>query len=275
VNRVARVTEQGQLDKMTACLRNAFGIGVDLGKFQGNPFMNEPTGQKTRGDSPQAAAREFRSLLGASEGVPGQSGTDPDILEQLGGLEAWAEARGELAGGGWLTEAQCGGAEHFIQHAAGDERLVKVTYPGEYGLRMRLVLPAGTMPDRLSDAIGLGPATPLQYLDRLALHNDLFGDDVEFLGLVRQRGRLSMVISQIFLRGEKPEIPQIESFMADNGFRKAGGENVYFRTEDRLAVFDAHARNFVLTEGVPVPFDVIPQYVSGRMEALLALWARK
>lgn len=147
-----------------------------------------------------------------------------------------------------------------------------MTYPGQFGLRMRLILPAGTMPRRLSDVLRLCPATPLEYLDRMALHNELFGRSVEFLGLVRQRNGLSMVISQIFLRGEKPGIPQIEAFMADDGFRKLKGENIYFRSDDCLAVFDAHTRNFVLTEGVPVPFDVIPQHVSGRMEALLALW---
>jgi Serine/Threonine/Tyrosine Kinase found in polyvalent proteins len=162
--------------------------------------------------------------------------------------------------------------EHFIQHAPDNARVIKITYPAQYGLRMRLMRPPTRLPDQLSDIIGLRPATPLEYLDRLALHNELFGDDMEFLGLVRQRGGLSMVTSQIFLRGEKPAIPQIEAFMAENGFRRLRGENAYFRAADHLAVFDAHARNFVLTDGVPVPFDVIPQIVTGRMEALLELW---
>lgn len=60
--------------------------------------------------------------------------------------------------------------------------------------------------------------------------------------------------------------------MISKGFRKLGAANAYYRAEDHLAVFDAHARNFVLTEDVPVPFDVIPQHVSDRMEATLALW---
>lgn len=137
---------------------------------------------------------------------------------------------------------------------------------------MRLTLPKGVLPNGLEEAISLRPATPLEYLDRLALYNELFGDDVEFIGLVRQRGGLSLVISQIFLTGGKPSIPQIASFMSGQGFRKLGDVNAYYRAEDRLAVFDAHARNFVLTEGIPVPFDVIPQIVSGRMEATLTLW---
>ncbi len=137
---------------------------------------------------------------------------------------------------------------------------------------MRLTLPKGTLPSRLEEAISLRPATPLEYLDRLALHNEQFGRSVEFLGLVRQKGGLSLVISQIFLRGSKPSIPQISAFMSGQGFRKLGDANAYYRAEDHLAVFDAHARNFVLTEGVPVPFDVIPQIASGRMEATLALW---
>ena len=150
--------------------------------------------------------------------------------------------------------------------------MIKITYPGQFGLRMRFTLKPGEMPKRLADAIGLMPATPLEYLDRLTLHNELFGDDMSFLGLVRQEKGWSLVSSQIFLRGEKPSIAQIAAFMAENGFRKLCDENAYFRQSDHLAVFDAHARNFVLVDGIPVPFDVIPQYVSGRFEALLGLW---
>ncbi len=120
--------------------------------------------------------------------------------------------------------------------------------------------------------MALMPATPLEYLDRLALHNELFGRSVEFLGLVQSRGGYSLVTSQIFLRGSKPTVDDIARLMAAYDFQKLRGENAYFRPNDRLAVFDAHARNYVLTDGVPVPFDVIPQHVSGRMEALLSLW---
>lgn len=137
---------------------------------------------------------------------------------------------------------------------------------------MKITLPRGTLPKRLYDAIALRPATPLEYLDRLALQNDLFGDSIEFLGFVKQRVGWSLVTSQAFLTGEKPAIDQIAAMMASYGFRRLDGENAYFRASDRLAVFDAHARNFVLTDGIPVPFDVIPQIVSGRMESLLGLW---
>jgi hypothetical protein len=211
--------------------------------------------------------------LGAGRGLQGQAGGgDPGIIEQLRGLDNWAEARGALPSGEWLTTAERGGAEHFIQHAPGEARVLKITYPGQFGLRMRFTLRPGVMPKRLADAIGLMPATPLEYLDRLTLHNELFGRSMMFLGLVRQEKGWSFVTSQIFLRGEKPSIAQIAAFMAENGFRKLGDENAYFRESDHLAVFDAHARNFVLVDGIPVPFDVIPQYVSERFEALLGLW---
>lgn len=138
---------------------------------------------------------------------------------------------------------------------------------------MRLTLKPGCLPNNLAEAMALRPATPLEYLDRLALHNDLFGRSVEFVGLVRHKGGWSFVVSQIFLKGVKPSIPQISAFMGEHGFQKLGEENAYYRAADHLAVFDAHARNFVLADSVPVPFDVIPQHVSGRFEALLAMWA--
>jgi Serine/Threonine/Tyrosine Kinase found in polyvalent proteins len=235
--------------------------------------MHDPLGPETRSDPPQAAACEFRSVLGSGGGIQGQTGgDDPSIIEQLRGLEAWAAARGELPCGEWLTTAERGGAEHFIQHAPHEARVIKITYPAQFGLRMRFALRAGTIPKHLGEAIGLMPATPLEYLDRLALHNAIFGDDMLFLGLVRQAKGWSLVTSQVFLRGEKPSIVQIEAFMRENGFRKLGDENAYFRQHDSLAIFDAHARNFVLVDGIPVPFDVLPQHVSGRMTALLALF---
>ena len=166
---------------------------------------------------------------------------------------------------------QKGGAEHFLFHQSGSERVLKVTYPGQYGLKMRCMARSG-IPAQLADVVGLKPATPLEYLDRLALHNAIFGQSTHFLGITSHKGGLSFVISQVFLRGAKPTVPEIAEFMASHGFCKLRGENAYFRPSDSLAVFDAHARNFVRVDGIPVPFDVIPQYVSGRFEALLSLW---
>ena len=153
--------------------------------------MHENNGPNIRGDSPAAAAGEFRSLLASGGSLQGIGGADPDFLGQLRGLERWAEERGELGGGHWLTSSVLGGAEHFIQHPEGATRVIKITRPGPFGLRMRLTLPAGKMPRQLCEALALRPATPLEYLDRLVLHNLVFGDDVEFLGLVRWKGSLS------------------------------------------------------------------------------------
>jgi hypothetical protein len=236
--------------------------------------MHDPLSPATRSNTPEAAVREFRSVLGAGGGVQGQAGgADPDILTQLRGLQRWADARGGLLdGNAWLRAAQKGGAEHFIYHDDQSERVIKLTFPGQYGLRMRQVVRSTGLPTTLGDVIGLKPATPLEYLDRLALHNTLFGQSVHFLGIVPHKGGLSFAISQVFLRGTKPEVRQIADFMAHHGFRKLRGENAYYRAEDSLAIFDAHARNYALVDGVPVPFDVIPQYVDGRFEALLAMW---
>ena len=234
--------------------------------------MHEDNAPDLRGDPPEAAAAEFRGILGSGGSVQGSGGADPDILAQLRGLDRWATARGELGGGAWLSTAVRGGAEHFIQYAPSSERVIKITHPGQFGLQMSMILPRGVFPRRLNVAIALRPATPLEYLDRLALHNAVFADDVEFLGLVKHKDRWSFVISQIFLKGQRPTNDQIAAHMSETGFRRLDRENAYYREQDHLAVFDAHARNFVLTDDIPVPFDVIPQIVSGRMDALLGIW---
>jgi hypothetical protein len=118
--------------------------------------MYDRFGQDARSDTPEAAACEFRGILGTGGSLQGQaSGKDPDMLSQLRGLRAWAETRGELPAGEWLTSAVKGGAEHYIQHAPYEPRLIKITYPGQFGLRMRRKALSGPMPKQLADAMAL------------------------------------------------------------------------------------------------------------------------
>jgi hypothetical protein len=228
------------------------------------------TGPASSGDSPHAAARDLRAILASSGG--GGAGSTPGITAQIEALVGWAGQAGFLDPGYYLTPSRVGGLEHRIWYDPEANRVVKITLPGQYGRCARLN-PRAT-PDQLPDQVlRLGPATPLEYLDRMALHNDLFGDDVHVLGVVQDGDWFCLVISQPFLRGPRPSAERVESFLREQGFLRIGSELAYFRPADSLALFDSHPGNFVLTGNLPVPFDVIPQGVERHFARLLALWA--
>ena len=223
----------------------------------------------TGGYPPQAAARDLRGILEASGGVPWR-----DLAERRAGetraLIAWAERIGWLDADYFLTPAQEGGLEHRLWLDESSGRVIKVTLPGRFGRTVRPVHPPSEKRE-LHRLVRIEDATPLEYLDRHALHNDAFGDDVRVLGLVRDPlDRVSIVISQRFLHGTRPTESDVRGFMQRAGFRQVGAEPAFFRARDRVAAFDAHTANFVHTAGETVPFDLITFHADAAMARLLA-----
>ena len=83
-----------------------------------------------------------------------------------------------------------GGEEH--RYWRGEHRYLKATYPGRYGFTVK----AGPVYP------GLAPAMPGEYLQRLCLANDHFGDDVRLEGVTREQGELVTFTSQPTVVGE-------------------------------------------------------------------------
>lgn len=160
--------------------------------------------------------------------------------------------------------------EHRIWFDSGSGRVIKITHPGRFGRTVRLISPRPEAARELYRLVRFADASPLEYLDRLALHDELFGRSVRVLGVVRDDGsKLSMVISQVFLHGMRPTDAEVRLFLTSDGFRQLGFEPAYYRSRDRMAVFDAHSANFVRTGGHIVPFDAITLRVAGEMEKSL------
>lgn len=59
----------------------------------------------------------------------------------------------------------------IFDHA--EQRVIKFTLPGFYGRHPRTRL----------NGVAMRPGKTLEYLDRLAFHNDLFEDDTTVLGI--------------------------------------------------------------------------------------------
>jgi hypothetical protein len=220
------------------------------------------------GDPPQSAARDLRRILGTSGGIPRHDLAARRAAE-IEALIAWAGERGWLDARYFLTPAREGGLEHRLWLDEASNRVIKITLPGRFGRTLRSV---DARPDRqeLHHLVRFESATPLEYLDRLALHNDAFGDDVRVLGPIHDGlDEISIVITQQFLRGSRPTDREVRDFMQRAGFRQLGAEPAFFRPADRVAAFDAHSANFVRTEGETVPFDLITFHADGAMSRLL------
>ena len=110
------------------------------------------------------------------------------------------------------------------------------------------------------------PALPLEYLERLQLQNEIFADEVSFVGVAGEKPRARVVTRQPHIRGEHATLDEIVFLMTEElGFRllpkhfSVGySDSLAFVRED-VAVFDLRPANVVRTkEGLIVPIDAIP-----------------
>ena len=119
------------------------------------------------------------------------------------------------------------------------------------------------------------PAKPLQYLERWRLHNRLFFDDVQLLGLRTEGNWHRIVISQQDWGADTPSLEDIERTMIEVYrltrlpiHQELGGYEARAYLQNRFAVFDVRPVNCARSAaGVIVPFDVIPQ-VFGQADAV-------
>ena len=141
------------------------------------------------------------------------------------------------------------GREHRTWKHADFRRIYKYTYPNQFG---RTAFYG-------SGGLGNTDALPFEYLTRMALHNEVFGDDVLIeVTFEDELSRVIVVISQTFIEGDHPAQKQIDAYMQAEGFVKTRS-NDWYRASDDLAAFDAHPGNFIATpDGQVVPIDLVP-----------------
>lgn len=178
----------------------------------------------------------------------------PDYAECFRCLEEKARELGVLYDG--LQPAVEGGREHDITHDAPSGSCLKLTKPAKaaYVVNFELGYPT------------LVPALPLEYLKRQSLHNEIFADDIRFVGVADLPFYRRIVTRQTHICGKAASWEQIIRLMVDTlGFRKLrhnygiGHEDSYAFIRDDVAVFDMRPANVILEEsGLIMPIDSIP-----------------
>ena len=121
---------------------------------------------------------------------------------------------------------------------------------------MSVINPAGRL--------ALGTALPTEYLRRLDLQNELFGDKVRIIGLTRAN---RFVITQPTLRGGEPSENEIRDVLEEGGWQRVPITaqdlpaqlmgSAWWHDEEELVLLDARKPNFKKTQFGVLPIDLI------------------
>ena len=152
--------------------------------------------------------------------------------------------------------------EHDLFFDETSDRYFKVTRYGVFGLSpgIELALVSSAQDPR---RFHLWEATPLEYLERLALLNRLAADLNSLEGVIVQAdGDTAIVTSQPRFDIVPVTQCEIDGWFASLGFERETAA-AYYRAADNLGVFDAHEKNVVRAGELLVPFDVIPCHPAG------------
>lgn len=204
----------------------------------------------------QALVAELRCRC---EAVSRLQGGSTYFREDLGIFRQLAEERGFL-----LAEAPAilssppddEGNEHQVWFQAETRDVLKATWPDFFGL---LVIHRANEEQK---------ASPIDYLERWALHNELFGDEVAFLGALATDSGLRLLIRQPAIAGTPATEEEIRHFFISSGWQSfvIEGNVAYFDPERRVVISDTHRGNLIkMDDGLLAPIDLRVQAVSGAL----------
>jgi len=225
-----------------------------------------PSERKTASDAPQPAAHPRadgpRLVVAARDhlrGIPATGGSPsgtPSLARQEESLREWAHGLGLLLEPAEIIpRLKRGGMEHDYLDLG--DRVWKVARHGVFGLSpgIELALVSSAQDPR---RFHLWEATPLEYLERLALLNQLVPDLNSLEGvLVQSDGDTAIVTSQPRFDIVPVTQREIDDWFASLGFERVT-DAAYYRPADNLGIFDAHDKNVVRAGELLIPFDVIP-----------------
>ncbi|MFN0074909.1 MAG: hypothetical protein ACKVY0_00370 [Prosthecobacter sp.] len=205
-----------------------------------------------------AALGHLRRSLPADGGAYGS----PSLSRQKEGLREWARDLGLLLTATDLpSKVVRGGQEHDLYHDQATDRYFKVTRDGIFGLSPGIDL-ALVSSDMDARRFHLWEASPLEYLERLQLQNEMVPGLNALEGVIDQGDDLAIVTSQPRFDIVNVTLAEIDVWFAAQGFEKITACG-YYRAEDNLGVFDVHAKNVVRSGDQLIPFDAIPCHPEG------------
>ena len=147
----------------------------------------------------------------------------------------------------FAREADASGGEHQVWFNPLRDNVSKETHGYKYGY---VPLENGSIRN----------ATPGEYLDRLALHDEHFGDSSMFSGIVqRPGGEIRIRTEQPWVeKAEAPSTEAIDRYMIDKGFSPHPTVQGMWQHPDGTIALDAERRNFAIDKNGNVqPLDLM------------------
>lgn len=211
------------------------------------------------GGAPSALESAARHLRASPRPARTSQTREREILRgrQERDLIAWARESGCLIEPSfYLLRIEDAGEEHRVWLDEASQRYFKATHTGRFGFHV-IAMEDGTAE--------LTTATPLEYLERLLLHNELFHDAIELVGVALEQNQAVIVTSQEVLKGDEASDGEMLTFMRKLWFQPLTGLTLgrpgalsFYRDLDEVAAFDAHPGNFVKDEdGHVLPIDLL------------------
>ena len=213
----------------------------------------------TRREAAPSALRDAASHLRASLRADGAAdGEDEDFERperEWASLIQWAEDQGLILPASFPAAEKEGGREHLVRFDSSAGLWWKYTHLSTAGK---------TVSWDLDGRPYMHNALPLQYLERLLLQNQVFGDEVQLRGLWNPSGYdWTLVSTQPHVVGEKVSLMELKKAFELVGFeclpwRGIGyADSLAFRKEG-FDVWDVHPANALVTsDGLPLPFDTV------------------
>jgi hypothetical protein len=222
-----------------------------------NPEENRVLPPKGKDRTLVDAANDFKRVLQPNGTINGQEDY-LDRSEQFQILEAESKRLGFLYDG--LEPLAEGGREHDLIYDDLSGTVLKFTKPSS----------AAFVVDFLNDNPRLSNGDPLEYLDRLILHSEVFGDFTNFVGIGGIQNNCRIITRQPRVYGRQARWDEIIKLMVDDlGFKKLrhnfgiGYEDSYSFVRDDVAVFDLRPANLFTTDnGDVIAIDSIPVRVT-------------
>lgn len=207
----------------------------------------------------------FRAVLSPNGEIDGDEDS-VDYSEQFQRFEAESRRLGVLYDG--LQPDAEGGREHDLIFDRDTGTVLKFTKPTSAGYEV----------DWSMGKPSLVPGLPLEYLERLKLHSEVFSDTIGFVGMGGDANNRRIITRQGLIKGRPPTWVEILRLMVDElGFEKLrnnfgiGYDDSFAFARGDVAVFDMRPANlFVTDSGVMVAIDSIPVRITdGQLAVLL------
>ncbi len=174
---------------------------------------------------------------------------------QWAALVDWTGSGGKILPLDFPAPERQGGREHDVTLHEPSGRWVKYTKPSASGY---------TVSWREDGAPFLHHALPLDYLQRLLWQNEVFGDDIQLVGLWSSSPHQPCIVtSQPGLQGSRATLDELSAAFLTAGFqllpwRGIGYEGSLSLRFEGFDIWDVHPANVLLSpEGLPLPLDVI------------------